>query len=105
LFKTSLRGIVEYRDFLTALMDLDVGGIDAVVIDLVVANDNINRSGRPFRILGENLGDEEFGIGFRLGDNALAEKVWLTLLDMAMDGTVARIATQWLGADISIIPD
>jgi len=103
MFKASLSGIVEYRDFLTALMDLDVGGIDAVVIDLVVANDNINRSGRPFRIIGENLGDEEFGIGFRLGENALAEKVWLTLLDMAMDGTVARIATQWLGADISII--
>jgi polar amino acid transport system substrate-binding protein len=50
-FRASLRNVVEYRDFLTALMDLDVGGIDAVVIDLVVANDNINRSGKNFRIL------------------------------------------------------
>ena len=102
-FKASLKGIVEYKDFLTALMDLDVGGIDAVVIDLVVANDNINRSGKPFRILKETLEEEEFGIGFRKGDKALADKVWATLLDMAKDGTVAKIATKWLGADISII--
>jgi polar amino acid transport system substrate-binding protein len=102
-FKASLKSVLEFKDFLTALMDLDVGGLDAVVIDLVVANDNINRSGKDFRILGESLGDEEFGIGFRKGDKALCDKVWSTLLDMAKDGTVAKIATQWLGADISII--
>ena len=102
-FKASLKGIIEYKDFLTALMDLDVGGIDAVVIDLVVANDNINRSGRPFRILSETLGEEEFGIGFRKNDKALADKVWATLNEMAKDGTVAKISTQWLGADISLI--
>ena len=102
-FKASLKDVVMYKDFLTALMDLDVGWIDAVVIDLVVANDNINRSGKSFKILKETLEDEEFGIGFRLGDKALADKVWETLLAMAKDGTVAKIATQWLGADISII--
>ena len=102
-FKASLKDVVMYKDFLTALMDLDVGGIDAVVIDLVLANDNINRSGKPFRILNETLGEEEFGIGFRLGEKALVDKVWATLLEMARDGTVAKIATQWLGADISII--
>jgi polar amino acid transport system substrate-binding protein len=102
-FKASLKEVVEYKDFLTALMDLDVGGIDAVVIDLVVANDNINRSGKDFRILNEGLGEEEFGIGFRKNDKALCDKVWETLLDMAKDGTVAEIAAKWLGADISII--
>jgi polar amino acid transport system substrate-binding protein len=102
-FKSSLKEVIEYKDFLTALMDLDVGGIDAVVIDLVVANDNINRSGKDFRILRETLGEEEFGVGFRKNDKALADKVWETLLAMAKDGTVAQIATKWLGADISII--
>jgi polar amino acid transport system substrate-binding protein len=102
-FTSSLKDVVEYKDFLTALMDLDVGGINAVVIDLVVANDNINRSGKDFRILAETLGEEEFGIGFRKNDKALADKVWETLLAMAMDGSVAKIATKWLGAVISII--
>ncbi|GHV94803.1 amino acid ABC transporter solute-binding protein [Spirochaetia bacterium] len=102
-FKASLKNVIEYKDFLTALMDLDVGGTDAVVIDLVVANDNINRSGKPFRILKETLGEEEFGIGFRKNDRALQEKVWATLLEMVKDGTVAQITNKWMGADISII--
>jgi polar amino acid transport system substrate-binding protein len=101
--KASVKDIIEYKDYLTALMDLDVGGVDAILIDLVVANDNINRSGKSFRILDETLVAEEFGIGFRKGDEALMNKVWDTLLEMAKDGTVAGIATKWLGADISLI--
>jgi polar amino acid transport system substrate-binding protein len=101
--KAALKQVIQYKDYLTALMDLDVGGVDAILIDLVVANDNIKRSGKDFRLLKENLGEEEFGIGFRKGEQALADKVWETLEAMARDGTVARIAVQWLGADISII--
>jgi polar amino acid transport system substrate-binding protein len=101
--KASVKEVIEYKDYLTALMDLDVGGADAILIDLVVANDNINRSGKDFRILGETLAAEQFGIGFRKGEEALMNKVWETLLEMARDGTVAGIATRWLGADISLI--
>jgi polar amino acid transport system substrate-binding protein len=101
--KASVKDVIEYKDYLTALMDLDVGGADAILIDLVVANDNINRSGKDFRILEETLAAEQFGIGFRKGEEALMNKVWETLLAMAKDGTVARISTQWLGADISLI--
>jgi polar amino acid transport system substrate-binding protein len=102
-FKGSLKEVIEYKDYLTALMDLDVGGADAIIIDLVVANDNIQRSGKSFRILEETLGAEELGIGFRKGDQALADKVWETLEAMAKDGTAARITTKWFGSDISLI--
>jgi polar amino acid transport system substrate-binding protein len=102
-FKASLNQVIETKDFLTALMDLEVGGVDAVVIDLVVANDNIQRSGKALRIMDETLGAEEFGIGFRKGDKALADKVWDTLRAMAGDGTLERITTQWFGSNISII--
>jgi polar amino acid transport system substrate-binding protein len=102
-FKASLKKVVEYKDFLTALMDLDTGGIDAVVIDLVVGNYSIKQSGKDFRMLDQNLGKEQFGIGFRPGDTALEQKVWDTLLAMAKDGTVAKITTQWFGSDISVI--
>jgi polar amino acid transport system substrate-binding protein len=101
--KASVKEVIEYKDYLTALMDLDVGGADAILIDLVVANDNINRSGKNFRILEETLAAEQFGIGFRKGEDALMNKVWETLLEMAKDGTAAKIATRWLGADISLI--
>ncbi|MDR2797473.1 MAG: amino acid ABC transporter substrate-binding protein [Treponema sp.] len=101
--KASLKEVIEYKEYLTALMDLEVGGVDAIIMDLVVANDNITRSGKAFRILEETLAPEEFGIGFRKGDLALANKVWETLEAMAHDGTVSRLTAKWFGADISII--
>ena len=102
-FKASVKAVIEYDDFLKALLDLEVGGIDAVVIDLLLAKDNIARFGRDFRILNEDLGDEEMGIGFRLDDTELRDKVWGALLEMAEDGTVANISMEWFGDDISII--
>ncbi|MDR1147971.1 MAG: amino acid ABC transporter substrate-binding protein [Spirochaetaceae bacterium] len=102
-FKKSLREIIEYKDFLTAFMDLDAGGVDAVVADLVVANDSINRSGKPLRKLHETLGEEEFGIGFRKSDIALEEEIWKTLQSMVTDGTVAQISEIWFSDDISVI--
>ena len=102
-FKASLGEVVEFKDYLTALMDLESQGVDAIVMDLLVANDNIRRSGKPFRILDETLSPETFGVGFRLGDDALMNEVWETLKAMQADGTVSKLAEKWFGADISAI--
>ncbi len=102
-FKASLKGVVEFKDNLTALMDLEIKGVDAVVMDLLVANDNINRSGKAYRILSESLSPEDYGVGFRKNDLALMNKVQETLEAMAKDGTIAKIATKWFGADISVV--
>jgi len=102
-FAKSLKEIVEVKDNLTALMDLEIGGVDAVVLDLFVANDNIKRSGKDFRILSEGLATEEYGVGFRKNDNALRNKVQEILNDMAKDGSMAAISTAWFGADITVV--
>lgn len=102
-FRDSIGEVVEFKDNLTALMDLEIGGVDAVVMDLLVANDNIQRSGKDFRILEEGLSDEAYGIGFRKGDVALRDAVQSALNDMAADGTLASIATKWFGADITVV--
>ncbi|GHU29403.1 amino acid ABC transporter solute-binding protein [Spirochaetia bacterium] len=104
-FKSSLKEIVEYKDYLTAFMDMETGGIEAVVCPLTVAQDNIQRSGRNFRILGETLDATAFdvGVGFRKGDQALADKVWEVLVAMDKDGTVAAISQKWFGVNISVI--
>lgn len=102
-FAASIGEIIQFKENLTALMDLEIGGVDAVVMDLLVANDNINRSGKDFRILDETLADEEYGIGFRKNDVALRNAVQDALNDMASDGTLAEIATKWFGADITVV--
>ncbi len=102
-FNDSVGEFVEFKDNLTGLMDLEIGGIDALVVDLMVANDNINRSGKAFRILDEELAPEDYGVGFRKGDQKLADAVWQQLLAMKADGTLAKISTQWFGADITVV--
>ncbi|MDC7236708.1 MAG: amino acid ABC transporter substrate-binding protein [Sphaerochaetaceae bacterium] len=104
-FKDSLEEIIEFSDNLTALMDLEAGGVDAVLLDLFVANDNIQRSGKNFRILSGSLTEENYGIGFRKDDVALRDKVQAVLKDMAADGTIAAISTKWFGADISTVSE
>ncbi|MGN1164093.1 MAG: amino acid ABC transporter substrate-binding protein [Candidatus Ornithospirochaeta sp.] len=102
-FAESVKEIVPYRDYLTALMDLEIGGVDAVVMDLLVANDNINRSGKDFKILDETLCAEEYVIGFRKGEEALCSAVEKELYALKENGKLAEIATKWFGADITVV--
>lgn len=102
-FKASLKEVVELKDNLIALMDLETKGVDAVVMDMVVGSYSINTTGKPFAILEESLGAEEYGIGFRKNDIALRDAVNNALIDMAKDGTTAAISTSWFGSDISTI--
>lgn len=102
-FKNSLKDVIEFKDNLTALMDLNKGGVDAVVLDLFVANDNIKRSGMDFKILDEGLTEEEYAIGFRKGDIALKDAVEAKLIEMKNDGTMAKISEKWFDADITVI--
>ena len=102
-FKASLAQVVEFKDNLTALMDLEVRGVDAVVMDLILAEDNIKRSGKAYTILKESLAPEVFGVGFRKNDLALRDAVQGALEAMAADGTLAKTTTKWFGSDISVV--
>lgn len=102
-FKASVSSVVEFKDYLTALMDLEKGGVDGVVMDLIVANYSIQQSGKDFRILDEGLCSEKYGVGFRKADIALRDAVQAQLEAMAADGTLAQIAVKWFGADITTI--
>ena len=104
-FASSLKSVKKYEDNLTALNDLEVGGIDAVVMDSVVADYTIKIGKRNLTVVEESLSKEAYGIGFRNDENGieLRDKVQKVLLDMAEDGTVAKISENWFGKDMSVI--
>lgn len=102
-FRKSIKSIVEFKDNITALNDLEIGGVDAVVMDLVVANYAISTFSKPFEVLKEGLLPEEYGIAFRKGDEKLTQKVQSILEEMANDKTVEKISTKWFGSDITVI--
>lgn len=95
---------IEFADYAMALMDLDNKGVDAVVMDVIVANYYITTKGASYRVLEEQLAPEFYAIGFRKADVALTDAVNALLKEMAADGTIARISIEWFGKDISIVP-
>lgn len=102
-FKSKLKQVVEFSENMTALMDLEKGGVDTVLMDEVVANYNITVKNADYKVLDEELALEEYGIGFRKDDAALMTKVQETLNEMAEDGKLAEISTKWIGKDITTV--
>ena len=96
----SFGSMTEVADYNTALMDLESGACDAVCMDSIVAGYQIKSSGKDMKILDENLSAEEYGIGFKKGEDELAKAVHDTLMEMKDDGTVAKISNDWFGSDV-----
>ncbi|WP_342756685.1 amino acid ABC transporter substrate-binding protein [Kineothrix sedimenti] len=85
----------QYGDYNVAFMDLEQNAIDALAIDIGVANYQISSRGDSFVILDEQLASEQYGVGFKLGNEELRDKVQKTLLEMADDGTFMEIAEKY----------
>ena len=102
-FKASLKQIVDFSDNIMALNDLEIGGLDGVAMDSVVAEYSLKVTGKPFVILSESLAPEQYGIAFKKDNTALRDKVQNALNEMAADGTVAKISEKWFGSDISVV--
>ena len=92
---SSFGGLQEYADYNTAFMDLEAGAVDAVAMDIGVANYQMEQRDTEFMILDEYLATEQYGIGFKLGNEELRDTVQATLMEMVEDGTFMKIATEW----------
>ena len=95
--------VLPYDEYLTALMDLQQGGVDAVLIDLVVAEYRIAGLNDDSLIVIDSLEDDLYGVGFRKEDEDLRDAVDAILIEMEADGTIEAISTKWFGKNISII--
>lgn len=102
-FKDSLGQVNPFSDYVTALMDLETGNSDAVLMDSVVAEYMITDGGKDYKVLDETLLADQYAIGFRKGDEALCKAVEDALKELKADGTVAEISTKWFGSDITTI--
>lgn len=86
-----------------ALQQMELGLVDAVFLDSVVANYEITSSGKDYVILPDGLEEEEYAIGFRKEDQALRDKVQEILHEMKEDGKLAEISIAWFGSDITTV--
>lgn len=91
----SFAGLQEYADYNTAFMDLEAGAVECVAMDIGVAEYQMAQRDVEFVILPEYLATEQYGVGFKLGNEELRDAVQATLMEMVEDGTFMQIATEW----------
>lgn len=88
--------LVEFSTNNEAFIDLDSGRTDALVVDEVNARYYMKQIGEEkYRVLEEDFGDEEYGIGLRKEDTELLKKVNDAMDEMKEDGTYDAIYAKW----------
>ena len=97
----SFTDLQQVGDYNSAFMNLESGMVQAICMDIGVANYQLSARGDTFRMLDENISSEQYGIGFKKGNTELRDKVQETLLSMKEDGTFEEIAKKW-GLETSI---
>jgi polar amino acid transport system substrate-binding protein len=83
-----------YETYTIAITDLKAGAIDAIAVDVTRAQEAMANDDELV-CLEENLGSEQYGIGFRKDDTELCNMVNAALDALAADGTVAKIAANY----------
>ncbi len=96
----SIKELKKFGDNVTALMDLSAGRLDALVVDEVVGRYYTSKKPGEYRVLDENFGTEDYGVGTRKDDTELMAKIEKAMDDMKADGSAATISTKWFGKDI-----
>lgn len=99
----SFKELVIVPDYNTAFMDLEAGAIDAIVMDVDVAKYQIKDKEDEYAILEEFVQKESYGVGFKLGNEALRDKVQNVLDEMAKDGFIQELSIEYFEVDTCVL--
>ena len=92
--KDTFGSLEVYETYTIAINDLDAGAVDALAIDVTRAQEAMQKNDK-FVCLDEELGSEQYAIGFRKEDTELCQKVNDALDALTANGTVAKIAANY----------
>jgi polar amino acid transport system substrate-binding protein len=90
----------QFPDYNGAFVELQAGSIDALAMDVGVANYQLKSRGDGFTKLSTPLNKEQYGIGFKKGNTELRDIVNADLEKLTEDGTVAKLAKQYDISDL-----
>ncbi|MDO5043774.1 MAG: transporter substrate-binding domain-containing protein [Coriobacteriia bacterium] len=91
----SFASIETIGDFTQAFLQLDAGTADAVACDLTIF-DFQNAKQNGYRVLDEGLSDDEhFAVGFKKGNEALADAVNETLVELDKQGKIEELINKY----------
>ena len=104
-FGKEIEEIVGYTDYLTALMDLETGNIDAVYMSKITGTyimKSQNKNFKTFESTGIATGETGMVIGFKKGNTELKDKIEKAIAELKAEGKVKEIAEKWFGEDLTV---
>ena len=84
----------QFPDYNNAFVELQAGSIDAVAMDIGVAQYQLKQK-EGYKILDEKLNSEKYAIGFKLGNEELRDTVDDAMDQLVEDGTFAKLAEKY----------
>ncbi len=95
-FYNSLKNLIEFDNYIDCFMDLEASRTQAIVVDEVLARYIIAKRGQAnYRILEDNFGTEEYGIGVVKGNDELREKINEALDLLKDNGQYDALCSKW----------
>ncbi len=87
---------VEYATNLECFKDVESKRCDAIVVDEVLARYYMSQNNPDsYKVLDDNFGDEQFAVGMRKEDTALAEKLNAAFKEMKDNGKYDEYYSKW----------
>lgn len=85
----------EFPDYNNAFVELQAGSIDAIAMDIGVAQYQLLSRGEGFKMLEDILSSEQYGIGFKKGNEELRDTINADLQKLLEDGTFEALAEKY----------
>lgn len=94
--------ITEYKTYDQAIMDMQAGRMDCIVVDQVLGEYKNSKLEEKMNVCDFDFGDDFYAIGFRKGEEALAAKVNDAIKATIDSGEAEEISNKWFGKNIMI---
>lgn len=102
-YDTFKANITEYPTYDEAILDMQAGRVDVIIVDQVLADYKNTKMSTPMTFSDFEFGDDFYAIGCRKGDNALAAKISEAIGTLIDNGKAAEISEKWFGTNIVIL--
>lgn len=94
-----LKDVKRYKQFPECLSDLEIGRLDAAIVDVTVAAHFLALRPGVFEIA-TPLNEELFAIATRQEDTKLLDELNRIISEMKADGTLEEISMKWFGENV-----
>jgi polar amino acid transport system substrate-binding protein len=94
--------ITEYPTYDEAILDMETGRIDCIVVDEVLGEYKNSKRESKLTLCEYNFGDDFYAIGCRKEDTGVSAKINEAIATLIENGKAAEISNNWFGKNIVI---